>query len=88
MAALKAALHPASTSYLYFVADANGATRFAATLAEHNANVAAYRAALGAAPPVAAGPPPTEMMPQVPAVVETAPVRRKVMRKPTPKRNR
>jgi len=44
-AALQAALHPAKTEYLYFVADANGATRFAATLAEHNANVAAYRAA-------------------------------------------
>jgi UPF0755 protein len=42
-AALKAVLHPAKTDYLYFVADANGATRFAATLAEHNANVAAYR---------------------------------------------
>ncbi len=44
VAALKAALHPAKTDYLYFVADANGATRFAATLAEHDANVAAYRA--------------------------------------------
>ncbi len=44
VAALKAALHPAKTDYLYFVADASGATRFAATLAEHDANVAAYRA--------------------------------------------
>ncbi len=44
LAALQAALHPARTDYLYFVADANGATRFAATLAEHNANVASYRA--------------------------------------------
>ncbi len=44
VAAIKAALHPAKTDYLYFVADANGATRFAATLADHNANVAAYRA--------------------------------------------
>jgi UPF0755 protein len=44
MAALKAALHPAQTDFLYFVADANGATRFARTLADHDTNVAAYRA--------------------------------------------
>jgi UPF0755 protein len=44
VAALKAAMHPASTNYLYFVADANGRTRFATTLGEHNGNVAAYRA--------------------------------------------
>jgi UPF0755 protein len=45
LAALRAALHPADTSYLYFVADANGATRFATTLADHNTNVAEYRRA-------------------------------------------
>ena len=44
VASLMAVLRPAKTDYLYFVADANGATRFAATLAEHDANVAAYRA--------------------------------------------
>jgi UPF0755 protein len=44
VAALQAALHPAKTSYLYFVADPKGSTKFAATLAEHDANVAAYRA--------------------------------------------
>jgi UPF0755 protein len=43
LAALKAAMHPATTDYLYFVADANGATRFAKNLAGHNANVAEYR---------------------------------------------
>jgi UPF0755 protein len=42
-AALRAAMHPAETNYLYFVANANGRTRFSVTLAEHNANVAAYR---------------------------------------------
>jgi UPF0755 protein len=44
VAALRAALHPAKTDYLYFVADASGSTRFSATLAGHNTNVAAYRA--------------------------------------------
>jgi UPF0755 protein len=44
VAALKAALRPAKTDYLYFVADARGATRFSATLGEHNGQVAAYRA--------------------------------------------
>jgi len=43
VAALKAALHPAKTEYLYFVADASGRTRFSTTLGEHNGNVAAYR---------------------------------------------
>jgi UPF0755 protein len=44
VAALKAALHPTKTDYLYFVADLRGATRFSATLAEHNGQVADYRA--------------------------------------------
>ncbi len=44
-ASLKAALHPAHTNFLYFVANAQGATRFSETLQEHQANVAAYRAA-------------------------------------------
>jgi UPF0755 protein len=43
LAALRAALHPAKNDFLYFVADAHGATRFSATLAEHNAKVAEYR---------------------------------------------
>ena len=43
VAALRAALAPATTSYLYFVAKANGSTTFATSLQEHNTNVAAYR---------------------------------------------
>jgi UPF0755 protein len=46
VAALKAALHPAKTDYLYFVADANGATKFSTTIAEHNGQVAEYRKAV------------------------------------------
>jgi UPF0755 protein len=46
IAALKAAQHPASTNYLYFVADANGHTKFATSLADHNANVVDYRKGL------------------------------------------
>ena len=44
VAALRAAMHPVRTEYLYFVANADGSTRFARNLAEHNANVMAYRA--------------------------------------------
>ncbi len=43
--ALEAALHPEHTKFLYFVSDGNGHHRFAATLAEHDRNVAAYRRA-------------------------------------------
>jgi UPF0755 protein len=46
--ALEAAMHPAETEYLYFVADGNGHHRFARNLEEHNKNVNAYRRALRA----------------------------------------
>jgi UPF0755 protein len=42
-AAIQAALNPADTSYLYFVADGTGGHAFAETLAEHNRNVARWR---------------------------------------------
>jgi len=42
-ASLRAALTPASTDYLYFVANAQGGHFFSKTLAEHNRNVAIYR---------------------------------------------
>jgi UPF0755 protein len=47
-ASLKAAIHPASTNYLYFVSDNNGHHRFAATLDQHEKNVLAYRRAVAA----------------------------------------
>jgi len=43
LAALQAALHPAQTDYMYFVANPDGSTKFARELDEHNANVAIYR---------------------------------------------
>jgi len=43
---IEAALHPARTTYLYFVSNGNGHHRFAHTLEEHNKNVAALRRAV------------------------------------------
>jgi UPF0755 protein len=43
---LEAAMHPAQTSFFYFVSDGNGRHRFSATLEEHNHNVAALRRAV------------------------------------------
>lgn len=42
-ASILAALHPASTRYLYFVSNNHGGHRFARSLAEHQRNVARYR---------------------------------------------
>jgi UPF0755 protein len=44
VASLAAAMHPAETDYLYFVANPDGSTKFAKELSEHQADVAAYRA--------------------------------------------
>jgi UPF0755 protein len=55
-ASLRAALDPAKTDYLYFVANTQGGHFFAATLVEHNRNVTRYRrllAGLPADPPTA-----------------------------------
>lgn len=54
VASLKAAMHPAQTDYLYFVAasaDPSGRSRFSATLAQHAQDVAAYRRSLREADP-------------------------------------
>lgn len=52
VASLKAAMHPAHTGYLYFVAataNPSGKSRFSTTLEEHARNVEQYRKALHAA---------------------------------------
>lgn len=49
IASLRAAMHPAHTDYLYFVAagdNPQGRSLFSATLSQHNRNVAQYRRAL------------------------------------------
>lgn len=45
IASLRAAIAPAQTDYLYFVADASGHSRFSANLKEHAQQVQAYRQA-------------------------------------------
>jgi UPF0755 protein len=45
IAALRAAMRPTRTDYLYFVSDAAGHTRFSATLQEHAQQVQSYRQA-------------------------------------------
>ena len=43
LASLQAALTPAQTEFIFFVADGSGGHAFAVTLKEHNRNVAAWR---------------------------------------------
>lgn len=63
-ASLRAALHPAETSFLYFVANTQGGHFFSSTLAEHNRNVLKYRRLLAGLP---ADPPPPPPAPPAPA---------------------
>lgn len=55
-ASLRAALHPAQTHYLYFVANGAGGHFFSSTLAQHNRNVEKYRRILAGLPPEAPQP--------------------------------
>jgi UPF0755 protein len=56
LVSLRAALAPADTPYLYFVANTQGGHFFSSTLAEHNQNVNRYHRLLAGQP----DPPPTE----------------------------
>jgi UPF0755 protein len=60
-ASLRAAIAPAQTNYLYFVANTQGGHFFSATLAEHNSNVMKYRRLLAGEP---ADPPPAPVTPK------------------------
>ena len=57
-ASLRAALQPAQTNYLYFVANTQGGHFFSGTLAEHNKNVVKYRRLLAGLPADPPPPPP------------------------------
>jgi UPF0755 protein len=57
LVALRAALAPADTPFLYFVANTQGGHFFSSTLAQHNENVNRYRRLLAGEPP---DPPPAQ----------------------------
>ncbi len=73
-ASLRAAVHPAQTNYLYFVANTQGGHFFGATLAEHNKNVLKYRRLLAGLP---ADPPPPPPAPPSPKKKHSKPHRGK-----------
>jgi UPF0755 protein len=62
-ASLRAAMQPAQTNYLYFVANTQGGHFFSATLAEHNRNVVKYRRLLAGLPADPPPPPPAPPRP-------------------------
>ena len=74
--ALRAALEPAQTDFLYFVANTQGGHFFSATLAEHNKNVQKYHRLLAGLP---ADPPQEEAVP----VKKKQPQKKATKRKPT-----
>jgi UPF0755 protein len=58
-ASLRAALRPAETNFLYFVANTQGGHFFSSTLADHNRNVLKYRRLLEGLPADPPPPPPS-----------------------------
>jgi len=69
-ASLRAALDPAKTDYLYFVANTQGGHFFAATLVEHNRNVTKYRRLLAGLPAESPDPAPDPAPALAPAPVK------------------
>ena len=82
-ASLRAALEPAQTNYLYFVADTHGGHFFAASLVEHNRNVTRYRRLLAGLP--ADAPEPAAESAEQEAPAPEAPVVPATKPKQTPK---
>jgi len=60
LVSLRAAMAPANTPYLYFVANTHGGHFFGATLAEHNQNVNRYHRLLAGLPADPPPPPPVQ----------------------------
>lgn len=87
-ASLRAALQPALTDYLYFVANTQGGHFFSATLAEHNRNVTKYRrlmAGLPADPPPPPPEPKAKPKPKAKAEPKTVSKKKPVSRKKSSK---
>ena len=77
-ASLRAALSPADTKFIYFVADTHGGHFFAATLVEHNRNVARYHRLLAGLP---ADPPEEEAQQETQPAPKAAPAPARAPRK-------
>jgi UPF0755 protein len=74
---LRAALQPAQTDYLYFVANTQGGHFFSATLEEHNRNVTKYRRLLAGLPADPPPQPPSKPKPQTTNVSKKKPISKK-----------
>ncbi len=72
-ASLRAALEPAKTHYLYFVANGSGGHFFSSTLVQHNRNVQKYKRILAGLPPE---PPPARSGHQQ-ATIKKQPIKKK-----------